>query len=130
MGRWIVRPLTITRSNLVVVLQGNVVLLAKRDEYHGNTDSLLTLAGVDNVSLVGQPGSRLEMRRADYAVPSWVGHRAMLETPMCSCKPLSAHCAQGGCYHCDDCFRSDNCYRMLPNAPTAHPRYHGAHHND
>ena len=70
--RWIVRPLTITRSNVVVVLQENVVLMAKRDEYHGNTDSLLTLDKVDNVSLIGQTGSRLEMRRADYAVPSWV----------------------------------------------------------
>ena len=68
---WIVRPLYITRHNLLVIFEEGVTLLAKRDEFHGLDDSLLKLEGAHNVSLLGRPGSALKMRRADYAVPSW-----------------------------------------------------------
>ena len=65
------RPLYITRHNLAVVFAEDVVLLAKRDEFHGPDDSLLKLEGTHNITLQGRPGSVLKMRRADYAVPSW-----------------------------------------------------------
>ena len=68
---WIVRPLYITRHNLLVIFEEGVTLLAKRDEFHGLDDSLLKIEGAANISLQGRPGSALKMRRADYAVPSW-----------------------------------------------------------
>ena len=48
-----------------------VVLLAKQNEFHGPQDSLLKIEGAHNITVHGQPGSLLHMRRADYAVPSW-----------------------------------------------------------
>ena len=68
---WIVRPIYITRANLSIVLEPGTVLLAKQDEFHGPQDSLLTLRGATNIAITGGQGSRLQMRRADYAVPSW-----------------------------------------------------------
>jgi hypothetical protein len=68
---WLVRPLFITRHNLALILAPGVVVLAKRDEFHGNDDTLLKAEGAHNISILGQPGSSLRMRRADYAVPSW-----------------------------------------------------------
>ena len=66
-----VRPLFIRRHNLAVVFAAGVTLLAKQDEFHGRDDSLLTIRGAHNISLLGRRGSSLRMRRADYAVPSW-----------------------------------------------------------
>ena len=66
---WVVRPLFITRHNLALVLAPGVVVLAKQDEFHGNYDSLLTVEGAHNISILGRAGSALRMRRADYALP-------------------------------------------------------------
>jgi len=68
----VVRPLFITRSNLRVEFEPGVQLVAKKDEFHGLNDCLLTLDNVTNVTLTGY-GAVLRMHRADYAIPRWPG---------------------------------------------------------
>jgi hypothetical protein len=67
---WIVRPLFVTQNDTTIVFAPNVILLAKRDEFHGYNDALLSFRGVRNITIVGN-NATLQMRRADYAVPSW-----------------------------------------------------------
>ena len=66
---WVVTPLFIRRDNLAITLEPGVELLAKKDEYHGVLDMLLTARSVRNITISGS-GARLRMRRSDYAVPS------------------------------------------------------------
>ena len=54
---WIVRPLWIRRSNLVVTFAPGVVLLAKAGCFLGTNDALLSLSGAVNVSLLGLPSA-------------------------------------------------------------------------
>jgi hypothetical protein len=69
LGRpWLTRPLFVTTRNMRIVFAPGVKLLAMVDEFHGGSDSLLTLRGVSNVSIEGQ-GAVLQMRRDDYASP-------------------------------------------------------------
>jgi hypothetical protein len=74
---WVTSPLFVPEncSNLHVVLRAGTQLLAKRDEYHRGSDTLLSfgtfesdLAGkrMENVSLTCEPGSLIAMRRVDY----------------------------------------------------------------
>ena len=65
---WVVTPLFIRRDNLAITLEPGVELLAKKDEFHGVLDMLLTARSVRNITISG-PGARLRMRRSDYAVP-------------------------------------------------------------
>ena len=51
---WIVRPLFIRRSNLLVTFAPGVVVSAKAGEFKGHDDSLVSITGASNVSLVGQ----------------------------------------------------------------------------
>eukprot|EP01050_Picozoa_sp_SAG11_P018977 SAG11_NODE_2954_length_2815_cov_2.853093_1_plen_254_part_00 len=68
---WLVRPLILANvSGLHIALAAGVAVLAKQDEFHGLDDSLLRVADVDGVVISGGSGSRLSMRRDDYAVPS------------------------------------------------------------
>ena len=67
---WIVRPLFVTTNDSSIIFGRNVRLLAKRDEFHGYNDALLSFRGVRNITVVGN-NATLQMRRADYAVPSW-----------------------------------------------------------
>jgi hypothetical protein len=66
---WVVRPLFLRASDMRIVFQPGVTILAKRDEFHFKTDSLLKLLGVRNISIDGN-GAVLRMRRDDYAVPN------------------------------------------------------------
>jgi hypothetical protein len=60
---WIVRPLWIRRSNLVVTFAPGVVLLAKAGSFLGTDDALLSLSGAVNVSLLGPPSSAFDPSR-------------------------------------------------------------------
>ncbi|MGD9495547.1 MAG: right-handed parallel beta-helix repeat-containing protein [Armatimonadota bacterium] len=64
---WIVRPLTLV-SNQEIVFEEGVVLLAKRGEYKGGNDTVLTLRAVENVILRGY-GATVRMWKEDYANP-------------------------------------------------------------
>lgn len=66
---WIVRPLFANSNDMRIVLEAGTELLAKRDEFHGHQDSLLTIIGMHNISIVGNKAT-FRMRRDDYAVPS------------------------------------------------------------
>ena len=95
---WIVRPLWIRRSNLVVTFAPGVVILAKAGSFLGTNDALLSLSGAVNVSLLGGASAfdpsrpqlstdmpTLRMRKGDYAKPPyrrgewrhgiWIGSR-------------------------------------------------------
>ena len=69
-GDWIVRPITIARSNLELILASNVVIRAKSGEFHGRNDCLIRVSGGSSeVTIRGEKGARLEMNRSDYANP-------------------------------------------------------------
>ena len=62
---WVSRPLGV-HSNTTLELAVGVQLWAKRGEFHGNGDSMLTLTDVSNVNVVGY-GASITMHKADYA---------------------------------------------------------------
>ncbi|MBQ4142508.1 MAG: right-handed parallel beta-helix repeat-containing protein [Thermoguttaceae bacterium] len=67
-SEWIVRPLS-GASNLELVLQDGVVILAKRGEYLGTSDALLRLRKCENVIIRGESPSAkavLRMWKSDY----------------------------------------------------------------
>lgn len=64
---WIVRPLFAV-SNQEIVFEEGVEVVAKKGEFKGGNDSLLTLREVHDVTLTGY-GATLRMQRADYDNP-------------------------------------------------------------
>ncbi len=66
---WIVRPLQL-RGHQEVYLEPGVVILAKRGEFRGRGDSLMTAGGVENVVLRGH-GATLKMHKTDYMAPPY-----------------------------------------------------------
>ncbi len=66
---WIVRPISL-RSNLELVFEPGVLVLAKRCEFRGGGDSLLTLPGCENVAIRGY-GATLRMWKKDYQSPPY-----------------------------------------------------------
>lgn len=65
-GPWITRPLR-ARSNQMLIFEEGAELLAKRGEYHDRGDSLLWLASVTNVAIVGRgKGATFRMWKTDY----------------------------------------------------------------
>lgn len=71
-GDWIACPLYITNSNVEVVLEDGVTLRAKRGEFHGLNDCLVSIAGgAENVVLRGEGTAALAMNKADYANPEF-----------------------------------------------------------
>ena len=62
---WIVRPLKGV-SDQTIIFEKGVELVAKKGEYRGQTDSMLTYTGASNVCLRGY-GATFRMRRDDYA---------------------------------------------------------------
>ena len=70
---WVVsRPLFLRRDGITLQLLPGVVLEAQRGQFHGESDSLLTVGGgtaalVAGVTVRGSPGAVLRMHRADYA---------------------------------------------------------------
>eukprot|EP01048_Picozoa_sp_COSAG05_P025617 COSAG05_NODE_6602_length_931_cov_18.248798_1_plen_188_part_10 len=67
-GVWFVGPLFIRQSNMRIVFQPDITLLAREDDFHGAADSLIRVDSVKNVSIEGN-GATLQMRRDDYAIP-------------------------------------------------------------
>jgi hypothetical protein len=66
---WIVRPLNL-RSDLEIVFEPGVLVLAKRGEFKGKGDSLFTASEVTNLTLRGY-GTTLRMRKKDYQNPPY-----------------------------------------------------------
>lgn len=66
---WILTPVKL-RGNLELVLDPGVILLAKKGEFRGGGDSLLTADGVDNLVIRGY-GAILRMHKADYQRPPY-----------------------------------------------------------
>lgn len=69
---WVVsRPLVLRKHGVSLRLLPGVILEAQRGQFHGISDCLLTIGGLDNpvvgVSVRGSPGACLRMHRADYA---------------------------------------------------------------
>jgi len=64
---WIVRPLQL-RGDQELVLEPGVVLLAKKGEFPGRGDSLMTASGVENLIVRGY-GATLRMHKTDYMAP-------------------------------------------------------------
>jgi polysaccharide pyruvyl transferase WcaK-like protein len=66
---WIVRPLFLSKAtDMVIELQPRVHILARRDWFHGEQDSLLQISQAKNLTINGN-GALLQMRRDDYAQP-------------------------------------------------------------
>ena len=61
---WIVRPIKL-RSNLELVFEPGVVVLARVGEFKGKGDSLFSVSDASNISIRGY-GATLRMRKADY----------------------------------------------------------------
>ena len=69
MGRpWIVRPLLLA-SNQEITFEEGCELLAKRGEYKGTNETLMTARDVENVVLRGEPGATFRMWKQDYDNP-------------------------------------------------------------
>ena len=66
---WIVRPLQL-RSNQELFLEPGVVVLAKKGEFAGGGDSLMTANGAENLIVRGY-GAALRMRKTDYMAPPY-----------------------------------------------------------
>lgn len=63
-GPWVVRPL-FAKSNQKIIFEKGVELTAKRGEFTGRNDCLVTCANVTNVTISGY-GATWRMHRADY----------------------------------------------------------------
>lgn len=63
-GPWVVRPIKL-RSNLELIFEPGVVVLAKAGEFKGKGDSLFSVSDASNISIRGY-GATLRMRKADY----------------------------------------------------------------
>ncbi len=61
---WVVRPIKL-RSDLELIFEPGVVVLAKPGEFKGKGDSLFSVADATNVAIRGY-GATLRMRKADY----------------------------------------------------------------
>jgi len=64
-GPWITRPLFINRDNITIIFEKGAQLIAKRGSYRGRGDSLLSIDGVQNISIDGY-GGIIRMWRDDY----------------------------------------------------------------
>jgi len=66
---WIVRPIRL-RSNLKLIFEPGVVVLAKRGEFRGRGDSLFRAANAADITLIGY-GATLRMWKRDYQKPPY-----------------------------------------------------------
>ena len=66
---WVVNPIQLAGHQEIVFEKG-VVVLAKRNAFHGRGDALFTAALQTNVTLTG-PGATLRMWKQDYAGPGY-----------------------------------------------------------
>jgi len=84
---WIVEPLVVRRDDLELVFEPGTVVLAKRDSFKGDHDSLITLKDRRNVTLRGY-GATLRMCREYWLEQKYVrmnmGWRMGLRTSGCT----------------------------------------------
>ncbi|MGQ9783963.1 MAG: right-handed parallel beta-helix repeat-containing protein [Armatimonadota bacterium] len=66
---WIVRPIKLV-SNQKIIFEPGVVVVAKRGEFKGRSDSLFTAESRENIELIGY-GATLRMNRDDYMGPDY-----------------------------------------------------------
>lgn len=66
---WVIRPVTL-RSDLELILEAGVVVLAKSGEFLGGGDSLFRATDGTNITIRGQ-GATLRMRKKDYQNPPY-----------------------------------------------------------
>ncbi len=66
---WIIRPVKL-RSNLELIFEPGILVLAKKGEFQGGGDSLFTAQGVSNLVIRGY-GATLRMRKQDYQNPPY-----------------------------------------------------------
>lgn len=65
-GPWLVRPITL-RSNLELVLQEGVEIIAKAGEFKSKGETLITAQNAENIVIRGEgEGATLRMRKKDY----------------------------------------------------------------
>ncbi len=66
-GDWIVRPVILRRSNQEIVIEDGVAIRAKKGEFKGIGDRLVSIpAGISNVILRGEGKATLAMEKRDY----------------------------------------------------------------
>ena len=83
---WITRPL-FARSNCEIVFERGVEVVAKKGEYLGKGDSLITLKRLENVKISGY-GATLRMHRDDYAAPPYVKAEWRMSINLLSCRNI------------------------------------------
>ena len=66
---WIVRPIHL-RSNLELIFEPGVLVLAKKGEFKERWDCLLTAIGLEDITIRGY-GATLRMRKRDYRNPPY-----------------------------------------------------------
>ncbi len=81
---WITRPLKL-RSNQKVIFEPGVLVLAKKGEFLGKGDSLLTAASVSNLVLRGY-GATLRMHKKDYEKPPYQKAESRMGISIRGCK--------------------------------------------
>ncbi|MBP5638044.1 MAG: hypothetical protein J6X55_01085 [Victivallales bacterium] len=62
---WIVRPIFL-RSNLELVFEDDVLVLAKADAFHDNNDCMFSVMNAKDIIVRGGRNSELRMRKKDY----------------------------------------------------------------
>jgi hypothetical protein len=84
---WIVRPLQLCGDQELFIEPG-VVILAKKGEFLGGGDSLMTASGVDNVVLRGH-GATLRMHKTDYMAPPYAKAEWRMGLALRGCQNIS-----------------------------------------
>ena len=64
-GDWIIRPIEL-HGNLTLILEDDVVIRAKPDEYHDRVVNMIRVRDVDNVVIQGGRNSVISMPKTDY----------------------------------------------------------------
>lgn len=62
---WIIKPITLHRSNQELLFESGVVVTAKKGEFLGTTDSLFSASGKRDISITGY-GATFRMWKDDY----------------------------------------------------------------
>jgi polygalacturonase len=68
-SQWVVRPVELA-ANQEIVFEPGVVVVAKKGEFKGKNDCLLTASGKKNITLRGY-GAILQMQKEDYVGPGY-----------------------------------------------------------
>lgn len=84
---WIVRPITL-RGNLELILEPGVLVLAKKDEFHGRGDSLFRATDMTDITIRGY-GATLRMRKKDYQSEAYERAEWRMGVAIVGCKRVT-----------------------------------------